>query len=306
MQHQSRRLLMVSACLASLMVISSGLAQAHTLWMAPAPRDDMDGWKPGRSAGFMLPCGVARKAGQPNTTMTSGAMQMVQYKETVNHDGCFVIDFAPGEGGPFNRLDVLIHPAKMQSGTVYSRMVKLPDMECTDCIIRVRQYMAKTTPCPPDNTPDMDPNYYYSCANITLKKGAGGGGSADGGGVPPSADAGVPAAGSDASVVTPGTGGQTGGTTTGGSSGDNTGGSYGTGGASGDPSGGAPGSTSSGGAGGAPSTSSPDAAATTGNAPNTRFRGSVGACALGQGSSSAPLALVMAAVGVAFLRRRRR
>jgi MYXO-CTERM domain-containing protein len=243
----------------------------------------------------------------------SGAMTMMKWTETVPHDGCFVVDFATSDGAAFKPIMVVPHPNTSKSNQVYNQMVQLPDVECTDCILRVRQYMAASSPCPPANTPDMSTNYYYACANITLKKGGGGGGgggSADGAAPPPGADAGVPAAGSDASVVTPGTGGQTGGTASGGTSGDNTGGSSGTGGAYGDPSGGAPGSTSSGGSGGAPSTSpptsSPDAAATTGNAPNTRFRGSVGGCAMCPGSPSAPLALVIAAVGVAFLRRRRR
>jgi MYXO-CTERM domain-containing protein len=288
MKHHLR--LLVSVCLATASL--SAAAEAHTLWMSPNPRDQMDGWKPGRSPGFMLPCGPARKAGQPMNTMKAGSMQMVTFKETVSHDGCFVIEFASSDAGPFQVLDTLVHPAAMKDNTVYTRMVQLPDMTCTDCILRVRQYMAKSTPCPPPSTPDMSALWYYSCANVTLTK-DGASGSADGGSA--SADAGPSTGGSDASSA-PGTGGSSGGS--GGSSGAATGGSSGsTGGTYGTATGGSTGSTggTTGSSGG-----SPDAAA-----PPTGTRGTAGGCSYAAGTAPAMAPLLVLA-GLVLVSRRRR
>jgi hypothetical protein len=239
----------------------------------------------------MLPCGPPRKADQPKNMMKAGSMQMVTYKETVSHPGCWVIDFAPSDGEPFKVLDVQMHPAAMKDNTTYNRMIQMPDMACTDCVLRVRQYMAASTPCPPANTPDMSPLYYYSCANVTLLK-DGAPGSADGGNG--SADAGAPSGGSDAGSA-PGTGGSSG--STGGSSGSATGGSSGsTGGTYGTATGGTSGSTggTTGSSGGAP-----DAAAPTGT------RGTAGGCAFAAADSGMG-ALLFACAGLALVMRRRR
>ena len=157
-------------------ILAGGLrsAPAHTLFINPRPRDQMDGYKPIRTPGFVLPCGVARKDGQPTTTLQSGAMQMVQWKETVPHDGCFLIEFSKSDTDPFMQLAVEKHPSDSVPNRSYTKMIQLPNMECTGCILRVRQYMAPSNPCPPANLQDMDGNLYYSCANITLKKSASG------------------------------------------------------------------------------------------------------------------------------------
>lgn len=196
-------------------------ASAHTLWNDPAPRDDQDGYKPQGSAGFVLPCGVARKASQPVTKLKADSKRMVQWTETVPHPGCFLIEFAKSETDKFQMLSVYKHPNSTKSPVPYTTEVKLPAEPCTGCILRIRQVMlgGNGAACPPTNMTDMDPNLYYSCANITLEASGKGGG-----------DAGAPDA-------TGGTGGASGGE--GGKGG--AGGSNGAGGSDGTASGGADG-----------------------------------------------------------------
>ena len=66
---------------------------AHARLMSHAPRDQQDGYKdPPQGPGG--PCGIARAASQPSTNMTPGASVNVTWEETVDHNGCFVIDFS--------------------------------------------------------------------------------------------------------------------------------------------------------------------------------------------------------------------
>jgi hypothetical protein len=153
-------------------------AGAHCLWTMPAARDQRDGYKPPpRDPGFVLPCGVARAASQPTTTLPTGAMQLVKWTETVYHPGCFLIEFAKSDTDPFSQLMVYKHPNTTTTPMPYETMVTLPDQACVGCILRVRQVMlgSNTEACPPANMQDLDTNLYYSCANITLEKRSAGG-----------------------------------------------------------------------------------------------------------------------------------
>jgi hypothetical protein len=291
-------------------VLASGLcgiavnAEAHTLFMSPKPRDQMDGYKPTRTKGFVLPCGVARSGGQPTTTLKSGAMQMVQWKETVYHPGCFIIDFAKSETDQFQRIAVEAHATGQTSGRVYQKMIQLPNMQCDGCILRIRQYMADASPCPPADLQDMDADLYYSCANVVLSSaGGGGGGKADGSAPPDDASTGTGGAvgTGGTGIVGTGGGGGTGPAGTGGY-----GGSGGTSGATGG-TGGSP--ITTGGTGGAPSgtggATGPGASGTGGTGqPGPRYTSASG-CAVA-GRSSAFGALVMVAMALVIGGRRRR
>jgi MYXO-CTERM domain-containing protein len=271
----------------------SGRAEAHTLWMAPKPRDQMDGYKPIRTPGFVLPCGVARSPAQPQNPLAGGVMQMVTWKETTPHPGCFVIEFAMSDAGPFQRLAVEPHPPQITANRTYNKMIMLPDVECTDCVLRIRQYMANANPCPPTNLMDMDPNLYYSCANISLKKG--GGGPSDGG----APDTGAP----DTRQGGGGSGGSGGsGGTGGGGSGGGNGGTSGSGGSTGGSGGGGNPYGGSSGSGGSTGGSGGDTGGTGGTTPPPR-RAPAGGCAVGgQGSAGGLLLLAL----VLLFRRRRR
>jgi MYXO-CTERM domain-containing protein len=329
MQHRSLRLVAQASLLASVALLVPHLAEAHIKLMYPVGRWLESGQgDPQKSK----PCGgeaLGGKAATPTkmrTKLKPGSTISVTFSETIHHPGHFRIAFDDDGDDAFTEptsATDIVDPPMMpvlkdnlfpnhQQGQLMKVDVTLPNITCANCTLQVIQVM----------TEGGGATMYHHCADLELTNDMGGGGSgADAGTSAPSSDAASSPGGLDASVA-PGTGGSYGGTGGssggGGTGGDHTGGSSGSGGNSGstggapaDSSGGTTGSSpSSGGSGGtpvtSPPTSGPDAAATTGNAPNSRFRGSVGACAMGYGSSSAPLALVIAAVGAAFLRRRRR
>jgi len=116
---------------------------------------------------------VARAAGQPtNGPLVAGSKLDMSWTETVDHPGCFVIDFSASGDAGWATLTTLPH---RQDGTAprrYSTQVTLPSAPCTDCTLRIRQIMLGAEPaageaCPP---PDLAPGLtYYSCANVALE-----------------------------------------------------------------------------------------------------------------------------------------
>jgi hypothetical protein len=304
------------------LLVGSSIAAAHTRVDIPPPRDNRDGYKPGRTAGFVQPCGVKRSAAQPLTTWPAGSTQLVKWTETVHHDGCFLVEFATSDAGPFQKLTMLKHGNATDSGHKWQTSITLPDVECTDCIFRVRQVMldgdGDAAPCPPANMKDDDATLYYSCANVKLQK-AGGSGSGD-------ASAPADSASPDPSSGTGGyggTAGTTGGAGSGGSAGSagavGSGGSgYGTGGVGGSPTVGAGGAGGAGGtAGTGAATGSPTGTggATTGAAGSGGAAGTAGTAGTGGsgttsqtlyggcavGASSRPSAPVIVAFALAFV-----
>jgi hypothetical protein len=162
-------------------------ARAHGLLVAPKPRDQQDGYKdpPRAPPGTGAPCGVGRTVPpQPETNYAPGLPLTIQWTETVDHPGCFVIDFANQGDMNFQILGVKSH-ATATGGTPrsWSLDVTLPSTPCTGCTLRLRQLMlAANVPdsaCPPNPIPAGAT--YYSCANVTLGADAAGGGSSAGG-----------------------------------------------------------------------------------------------------------------------------
>jgi hypothetical protein len=208
MQHRSLLALRL-ACVVAFVCASSVSVQAHTLWTMPRPRDQQDGYKPPpRDPGFVLPCGVARGAAQPVTTLRAGAAQMVQWDETISHPGCFLIEFARSDSEPFQNLLTYPHP-NTPGRRQYQAMINLPAQPCTGCILRIRQVMLGTNSetCPPANMRDLDPYLYYSCANIILTADPGGASDAGTGGTGGSYPATGGAAGNPAAAPSDGSGG---------------------------------------------------------------------------------------------------
>ena len=134
---------------------------AHARLMSPAPRDQKDGYKDAPQ-GPGGPCGIARSASQPSTNMTPGAAVTVTWEETVDHNGCFVIDFSAADDQNFTVIGRKSHanpPAKTGTPATrkYSMQVTLPSTPCTACTLRVRQLMLASnvaeanlaTGCPP-------------------------------------------------------------------------------------------------------------------------------------------------------------
>jgi len=294
----------LAACaLASGVLSTPRLAFAHAVLTAPRPRDMSDEHKDPNG-----PCGLNRTAVQPMTTppLLPGAMFNVTWNETVNHPGCFIVDFSASNDANWVTLTTVPHKTTGGTPRPYSAMVTLPGAPCTACTLRLRQIMLNSEPaagaaCPPANLPSG--STYFSCANVVLAGGAiADGGASDvatatggrgGGGGRAGGSSGSTGGGSGS------TGGNTGGTTSAGTGGTSTGGATASGGAVG--SGGLPasgGSTVMPGSGGATVSGSGGASSGSGGASASGGAGPGGginepepaacACAV---TSSSPLAV---------------
>ena len=216
--------------LCPLLALLPSAAFAHALFVSPKPRDNVDGWKELGTRGFMHPCGAVRKAGQPVTLLKTGGTISVSWAETVNHPGCFLLDFSEDEK-TFTLLANFKHrntPAITAAAPrPYMTSITLPaDIKCDSCILRLRQVMLRSeaAACPPPGV--IDPNdLYYSCANVVISDS----GPGDAGASPDAGRADAAATGRDTqasggsgggvgaggmtgaggSVTTPGTGGAT-------------------------------------------------------------------------------------------------
>jgi MYXO-CTERM domain-containing protein len=169
--------------LAATLALATGSASAHAVLTAPLPRDDSDSHKDPNG-----PCGVGRLESQPVTPLKPGSELTVTWNETVNHPGCFVVDFAAAGDMGWQTLATLPHDATGATPRPYSTMVTLPSAPCSACTLRVRQIMlgeelAPGAVCPPANLGSG--LTYYSCANLVLGSDGtamGGGGTTTGGG----------------------------------------------------------------------------------------------------------------------------
>jgi len=161
----------------------TGSVQAHSLLDTPDPRDQQDGYKDGSA------CGVARASSQPVTNYMAGQELNVQWLETVDHSGCFLVEFSAQGDQNFQILGRKSHsnpPPPEQPSTSdprsWSLGVTLPNTSCDNCTLRLRQFMLDDNVaedgCPPATVPNG--STYTTCANVILTSGgavgAGGGG----------------------------------------------------------------------------------------------------------------------------------
>ena len=201
---QLRSSLLVRIALSSCLALAwAPRANAHVLLVTPKPRDGQDGYKdpPRAPPGTGAPCGVMRKAPptQPETSFPAGSKLKVTWTETVNHPGCFVIDFAAQNDTNFQVLGSMAHSGKTAPQS-WDLDITLPSTPCTGCTLRLRQLMLTAdipaTSCPPAVISVGDT--YYSCSNIILtaggSPGSGGAGGAPGAGGGSTAMAGTSAA----------------------------------------------------------------------------------------------------------------
>src|SRR5678815_2627407 len=108
---RTRRSISFLVALPTLAALISATAYGHARLKNPQPRDNQDGYKdpPRTPPGTGAPCGISEAASQPHTTLTPGAAITVTWEETVNHPGCFVIDFSPANDANFTVLGVKSH-----------------------------------------------------------------------------------------------------------------------------------------------------------------------------------------------------
>ncbi len=171
----------------AILLIASAVASTaygHARLKSPQPRDNQDGYKdpPRTPPGTGAPCGISEAASQPHNNLTPGAAITVTWEETVNHPGCFVIDFSPANDANFTVLGVKSHmnpPAPANPTATNARQwsvgVTLPSTPCPKCTLRLRQLMLSAdvadSACPPATIPAG--STYYSCANVIMS-GSGG------------------------------------------------------------------------------------------------------------------------------------
>lgn len=179
----ARALAHVCAVVTTLVI--SGDAFAHARLRTPTPRTNDDNLKDGVGG---APCGGKPRTGTP-ARYTMGQTITVQWEETINHAGCFIIKLSPANDQNFTMLANPPHSAAGGVPRQYSAQVKLPDgMTCNACTLQLIQVMNNTVPCPVVNIPAGDS--YYSCADVQIVAppppdagtGGSGGGSAGGAG----------------------------------------------------------------------------------------------------------------------------
>jgi len=190
MTRTARIVVLIAAPVIAAAVAST--AHAHARLKNPTPRDNRDGYKDMTPPGTGAPCGITRTAAQPSSNLTPGATVTVTWEETVNHPGCFVLDFSAANDGNFQVIGRKSHMnaptpnPTTQSPRQWSMSVTLPSAPCTACTLRLRQMMLPSevseanlaTGCPPATVPAN--STYYSCANVVLGGASGTGGSSGG------------------------------------------------------------------------------------------------------------------------------
>jgi hypothetical protein len=178
------RLVQIAAFICSLATTYAGPVDAHALFSEPAPRDQQDGYKDGSA------CGVGFAATQPLTTYAPGQSLNVQWLETVDHPGCFLVEFSAKGDQDFQVLGRKSHsnPPPPDAATSaeprhWSLDVTLPMTPCSGCALRLRQLMldadVAADACSATNA--APGSIYTTCANIALE----GGGSAGSAAVTP-------------------------------------------------------------------------------------------------------------------------
>ena len=146
-------------------VLVPATADAHALLVSPVPRDNSDSHKDPNG-----PCGIA-KTGNP-TVLTAGSKITVDWKETVDHQGCFLFDLSTDGDQTWQLVANVKHQTSPPTPRPYTAQVQLPaGVTCTNCTFRMRQIMygLDTDPCPPATIPTGAT--YYSCADVTLQGG---------------------------------------------------------------------------------------------------------------------------------------
>lgn len=144
--------------------LGPGNSHAHARWL-------LDGIIKPRDPSTELttaPCGGIARTTTP-TTLTPGQTIDVEWEETVDHPGYFVISFSPSGDSNFEQYILAPRIVDTQNNTptphLYQAQITLPDLACTDCTLQLVQVME-------DNP--LSPVRYYSCSDIQLAADPGG------------------------------------------------------------------------------------------------------------------------------------
>lgn len=164
----------IALLVCGLAVTYAARANAHSLLKEPAPRDQQDGYKDGSA------CGVGFDAAQPLTIYATGQTVNVQWLETVDHSGCFLVELSLGGDQDFQIVGRKSHsnPPLPEGATSaeprhWSLDVTLPAVTCSGCTLRLRQLMLDADVAADACTPvgAAQGSIYTTCANIKLESG---------------------------------------------------------------------------------------------------------------------------------------
>ena len=157
----------LGSLLAGVLLLAPTVGFGHARLLAPLARNNNPGLKDPYG-----PCGnVARTT--MSTTYQPGQSVLVKWEETIDHPGCFIIDFSPAGDANWQQLSVVKHktlpaiPPTMPRP--YEATVNMPaGVSCDGCTLRLRQIMLANDAlaCPPTNI--VSGATYYSCADVTV------------------------------------------------------------------------------------------------------------------------------------------
>jgi hypothetical protein len=139
-------------------LIFASPALGHARWLTTGttpPRSSSSGLKSG-------PCGGVTRTANP-TELVAGQTLTLQWEETIDHPGWYIISFDPaGESSFQNNVLIAMHPDVQNSNTLphqYSAQITVPNTPCETCTLQMIQVMTED----PNN-----PRNYYSCADIRI------------------------------------------------------------------------------------------------------------------------------------------
>ena len=142
-----------SRVILTLILVFMGLeAAAHIRLNEPVPRSNSDGLK-------TAPCGGIARTALP-TKLTVGQVLPVRWTETINHPGYYTFEFSPANDTDF--VELLRVEDNQNTGGMHSftGSLTIPNVPCTNCTIRLLQYMTENP---------ASPRLYYSCADVTIE-----------------------------------------------------------------------------------------------------------------------------------------
>ena len=125
----------------------------HAGLSSPAPRNSNTGIK-------SAPCGGLARTNKP-TVLTPGQDLVVNWKETIQHPGKFIISFSAANDANFQVLATIPDTQNSTADLphMYSSTVKIPTTPCSACTLQLIQSMEENP---------AQPTYYYSCADIQI------------------------------------------------------------------------------------------------------------------------------------------
>mgnify|MGYP001273078717 CR=1 FL=1 len=135
-------------------LFSSIISWGHARLTSPTPRNNNAGIKTG-------PCGGLARSSTP-TNVQGGKMLTVNWEETINHPGKFIISLSMKDDLNFaqNILKQVVDTQDNGSTPhVYTTQVLIPDINCSTCTLQLIQSMEENPTAP---------TYYYSCADINI------------------------------------------------------------------------------------------------------------------------------------------